>query len=153
MKQAVESKLAEMEKAGIIARVDKPTDWIKNMTAVWKAASARICLDPRELNKAVKCNNFGMPAIDDVLPRPKCSECILDAKEGFLHVKLSEESSFLTTFWGPQCRYRWCRLPFAGLCSAPEELQRRLQAVMHGTDEVAVVADDIVIFGRSGGTT
>ena len=30
MKQAVESKLAEMEKAGIIARVDTPTDWISN---------------------------------------------------------------------------------------------------------------------------
>ena len=30
MKQAIESKLAEMEKAGIIARVDTPTDWISN---------------------------------------------------------------------------------------------------------------------------
>ena len=56
MKQAVESKLAEMEKAGIIARVDTPTDWISNMTAVWKAIKSKcacICLDPRDLNKAV----------------------------------------------------------------------------------------------------
>jgi len=151
MKQAVESKLAEMEKAGIIARVDTPTDWISNMTAVWKAdkKQVRICLDPRDLNKAVKRNHFEMPTLDDVLPRLVGAKVfsILDAKDGFLHVKLSEESSFLTTFWGPQCRYRWCRLPF-GLCSAPEEFQRRLQSVMHGIDGVAVVADDILIFGK-----
>ena len=151
MKQAVESKLAEMEKAGIIAQVDTPTDWISNMTAVWKAdkKQVRICLDPRDLNKAVKRNHFGMPTLDDVLPRLVGAKVfsILDAKDGFLHVKLSEESSFLTTFWGPQCRYRWCRLPF-GLCSAPEEFQRRLQSVLYGIDGVAVVADDILIFGK-----
>ena len=97
----------------------------------------------------MKRNHFGMPTLDDVLPRLVGAKVfsILDAKDGFLHVKLSEESSFLTTFWGPQCRYRWCRLPF-GLCSAPEEFQRRLQAVMHGIDGVAVVADGILIFGK-----
>ena len=34
-----------------------------------------------------------------------------------MHVKLTESSSFLTTFWGPQGRYRWLRLPF-GISSA-----------------------------------
>ena len=97
----------------------------------------------------MKHNHFGMPTLDDVLPRLVGAKVfsILHAKDGFLHVKLSEESRFLTTFWGPQCRYRWCRLPF-GLCSAPEEFQRCLQSVMHGIDGVAVVADDILIFGK-----
>ena len=116
MKQAVESKFAEMEKAGIIAQVDTPTDWISNMTAVWKAdkKQVRICLDPQDLNKAVKRNHFGMPTLDDVLPRLVGAKVfsILDAKDGFLHVKLSEESSFL------------------------------------GIDGVAVLADDILIFGK-----
>ena len=63
MKQAVESKLAEMKKAGIIASVDTPTDWICNMTAVWKVDKKQvcICLDPRELNKPGKRNHFRIP--------------------------------------------------------------------------------------------
>ena len=54
-----------------------------------------------------------------------------------MHIRLSEHSSWLTTFWGPACRYRWLRLPF-GISSAPEEFQRR----------VVVVADDILIYGK-----
>ena len=147
---ATETKLREMEKAGIIKKVEEPTDWISSMTVVWKAdkRQIRICLDPRDLNKAIKQNHFNMPTIDDVLPRLNGAKVfsILDAKDGFLHIHLTEKSSYLTTFWGPNGRYRWCRLPF-GLSSAPEEFQRRLQNALHGIEGVAVVADDILVFG------
>ena len=97
------------------------------MTVVWKVdiKQLRICLDPRDLNKSVKHNHIGMPTLDDVLPRLIGAKVfsILDPKDGFLHVKLS----VLTMFWGPQCRYRWCRLTFR-LCFAPEEFQRHLQS-------------------------
>ena len=90
-----------------------------------------------------------MPTMDDVLPllgRAKIFS-LLDVKDGFMHIHLSEHSSWLTTFWGPACRYRWLRLPF-GISSAPEEFQRRLQAALHGLEGVAVVADDILIYGK-----
>ena len=108
----------------------------------------RVCLDPRDLNKAICRNHFGMPVLDDVLPQLNNARIfsLLDAKDGFLHIKLSERSSLLTTFRGPNCRYRWLRLPF-GLSSAPEEFQRRLQGVLHGVEGIAVVADDILVFG------
>lgn len=35
-----------------------------------------------------------------------------------------------------------------GLAPAPEELQRRLHEVFYDLDGIAVVADDILIFGR-----
>ncbi|KAL5515944.1 hypothetical protein EMCRGX_G001194 [Ephydatia muelleri] len=41
MKTAVESKLAEMEAEGWIVKVDGPTEWISNLTAVWKADKAK----------------------------------------------------------------------------------------------------------------
>ena len=69
---------------------------------------------------------------------------MLDAKDGFLQVRLNDQS---TTFWGPKGKYRWLRLPF-GLSSAPEEFQRRLQAVLYEIDSVVVVADDILIYGK-----
>ena len=41
-------KAAQLEEKGVIARVDQPTDWISNLTAVWKAdqKQVRVCLDP-----------------------------------------------------------------------------------------------------------
>eukprot|EP00731_Ephydatia_muelleri_P010090 Em0005g676a len=110
-----ETKLREMEKAEIIKKVEEPTDWISSMTVVWKAdkRQIRICLDPRDLNKVIKWNHFNMPTIDDALPRLDGAKdfSILDAKDGFLHIHLTEKSSYLTTFWGPNGRYRWCHLP------------------------------------------
>lgn len=37
-------------------------------------------------------------------------------------------------------------MPF-GISSAPEEFQRWLQAALHGIEGVAVVADDVLVFG------
>ena len=71
---------------------------------------------------------------------------LLDAKDGFLQVKLSETSSFLKTFWGAGHKYRWLRMPF-GISSAPEGFQRRLQDALHGLEGVAVVADDTLVYG------
>ena len=107
----------------------------------------RICLDPRDLNKAIKRNHFNMPTIDDVLPRLNGAKVfsILNAKDGFSHIHLTKKSSYLTTFCGPNGRYRWWRLPF-GLSSSPEKFQQRLQNALHGIEGVAVVADDILLF-------
>ena len=40
---------------GVIVRVDEPTDWVSNYVAVEKPdGSLHVCLDPQELNKAIK---------------------------------------------------------------------------------------------------
>ena len=79
-----------LEKSGMIARVETPTEWISNLTAVWKAdkTQVRVCLDPRDLNKAIRRNHFKMPTLDDVLPELTGAKVfsILDAKDGFLQI-------------------------------------------------------------------
>jgi len=47
----------------------------------------------------------------------------IDAKSGFLQIKLDYESNLLTTFNSPIGRYRWLRLPF-GIKTGPENYQR-----------------------------
>ena len=71
---------------------------------------------------------------------------IFDAKDGFHQVLLDEKSSYLTTFWAQNDRYRYLRLPF-GLCSASEEFQRRLHEILSGIEGVEVIADDILVYG------
>ena len=86
--------------------------------------------------------------MEDVLPTLKNAKVLslVDAKDGFLQIELSERSSFLTTFWTTKRRYRKKRMPF-GLNSSPDEFQRRLNIALEGIEGLAVVADDVLIVG------
>ena len=52
----------------------------------------------------------------------------------------------MTTFWTPFGRYRYLRMPF-GISSAPEEFQHRMHLIVEGLPGVAVIADDILVYG------
>lgn len=65
-----------------------------------------------------------------------------DIKDVLQTIKLTEESSFLTTMHTPWGRYRWTRLPF-GISSAPEEFQRHLHNILCGMAGVVNIADDV----------
>ena len=146
--QEIKEKLDNLEKSGIIAKVKTPTQWISSMVAVKKPNKLRLCIDPSDLNKAVQRNHYPTPVIDDILPRLSKAKVfsVVDAKDGFLQIKLDNQSSYLTTFYTPFGLYRWLRMPF-GLKSAPEEFQRRLDECLEGLKNVAVIADDILIYG------
>ena len=70
-----------------------------------------------------------MPTIDDVLPQLADAKVFstVDARDGFWHVSLDDESSRLTTFETPFGRYRWLRqrLRF-GVSPAPEIFQKKV---------------------------
>lgn len=150
-KPVMKKLLAELETDGIITKVTKPTPWISSWILVEKdkkPGKVRGCLDPRNLNKAIRRPKLQSPTLSEITPR-LCNAkvfSVLDAKQGFNQIELDEESSYLTTFWTPFGRYRYLRMPF-GISSGPEEYQRRQQEVLEGLDNVAVVADDILVFG------
>ncbi|XP_035690003.1 uncharacterized protein K02A2.6-like [Branchiostoma floridae] len=148
LKAELKKKIDELEKKQVIARVTKPTEWISSMVVVKKPGKMRICLDPKDLNMALHRPKYQIPTLDEVLPRLAKAKVfsVLDAKDGFWQVKLDEESSYLTTFWTPFGRFRWCRMPF-GISTAPEEYQRRQHEVLEGLQGVDVIADDILVFG------
>ena len=138
-----------MEQKGHIAKVDEPTDWVSSAVYVKKRnGQLRVCLDPRELNKHVKIPKLCLPTIDDVTSRLAKAQVfvVLDTKDGFLQVKLDEDSSKLTTFHTPFARYEWLRMHF-GICSAPEEFQRHVNETMEGLEEVTAIAGDLLVTG------
>ena len=48
-----------MEQLGAIEKVDQPTEWVNSIVIVEKEdGSLRICLDPKDLNRAVKREHF-----------------------------------------------------------------------------------------------
>ena len=70
---------------------------------VRKGNKLRLCIDPRDLNKALKRSHYPMPTIEEVLPELSKAKIfsVADAKNGFWQIKLDEPSSYLTTFWTP----------------------------------------------------
>jgi len=149
LKEEVIKKIKLLEEQQVLHKVEEPTPWISSLVALKKPnGTIRPCLDPKDLNRAIVRNHYQIPTIEDVLPKLTKAKCfsLLDAKDGFLQVKLSERSKKLTTFWTPVGRYCWNRLPF-GLSSSPEEYQRRLHTVLDGLDGTQVIADDILVYG------
>ncbi|KAK3760285.1 hypothetical protein RRG08_037345 [Elysia crispata] len=136
-----------MEKQGVIAKVDKPTPWVNQVVICPKKnGELRVCLDPRELNKALKREHYVMPILDDVLHKLSHSTVFtkLDLKSGYWHVTLDEESSYLTTFQTCFGRYRYLRLPF-GLNVSAEIFQKKVLQVFGDMDGVIVVVDDLIV--------
>lgn len=137
-----------LEKDGIIAKQEEPTDWVSNILLVRKGSSFRPCLDPILLNKAIKRPDRQFTTIDEVLPELANAKVFtsVDASKGFWQVVLEEESSKLTTFSTPFGNYRWTRLPF-GISSSPEIFQMKLSEVLNGLKGTEALADDMLIIG------
>ena len=149
LRDDLKKKLHEIEQKGHIAKVDEPTDWVSSAVYVKKRnGQLRVCLDPRELNKHVKIPKLCLLTIDDVTSRLAKAQVftVLEAKDGFLQVKLDEDFSKLTTLHTPFGRYNWLRMPF-GICSAPEEFQRHVNEIIEGLEGVAAIADDLLVTG------
>ena len=140
MTDKLKKELDDMEKSGIIAKVDVPTPWVNSLVCVEKRdGSLRICLDPKDLNKAVMREHHKIPTMEDIAFRFTGMKyfTILDMKHGYWHIPLSKGSSLLTTFNTPFGRYCYRRLPF-GLHSSAEVFEKRVEQVFDG---VAMVLD------------
>jgi predicted aspartyl protease len=149
LRQKITEKLREMEVNNQIIRVEEPSEWVSSMVVALKKDKVRICIDPRDLNKAIKREHYPMKTVEEVVSTISGAKLfsVLDAKSGFLQIKLDYESSLLTTFNTPVGRYRWLRLPF-GLKCAPEIFQRVMDQMLEGIDGATAIMDDILIAGR-----
>ena len=149
MKQPLKDELTRLQEMGVIAEVDTPTDWVSSMVIVKKkSGKIRLCIDPKPLNKALKRSHYMLPVIEDIIPELTSAKVftVCDVKNGFWHVELDQQSSYLTTFQTPYGRYRYCRMPF-GISPAPEYFQQRLHQALEKIPGVFIIADDILVAG------
>ena len=64
LRDRLKSELDKDESLGVIVKVDEPTDWVNFITIVEKKkGSLRICLDPRDLNKALIREHYSCPTV------------------------------------------------------------------------------------------
>ena len=115
-----------------------------------KPAKVCICLDPSQtVNKAIIRPVHPILTLEENIHRFHEAKVFstFNIKDAFQAIKLTEDSSMLTTMHTPWGHYRWTRLPF-GITSAPEEFQRRIHDVPCGMDGVVNIAGDIIMTGQ-----
>lgn len=151
LRQKVKDKLRTMEKDGIIIRQIEPTEWVNSLVTVIKPnGSVRLCLDPRDLNKAIRRPHYPMLTIEEIVTRMPNAKYFskLDATSGFWQIQLDEDSSKLCTFNSPLGRFRFLRMPF-GLNCASEIYQSVMSRMVEDIDGAEVIVDDILVWGET----
>ena len=115
LQDRLKKELDTREENGVIKRIEEPTDWINSLVLVEKPdGSLRICLDPRDLNKAIKREHYQLATFDEIASRLTGATRFtkLDANKGYLQIPLDEQSSKLTTTNTLQGRYCFLQLPY-----------------------------------------
>ncbi|CAM1325938.1 Uncharacterised protein r2_g3487 [Pycnogonum litorale] len=149
LRQKIKAELDRMVKMDVIKAVQEPTDWVSSITYVRKQdGSLRICLDPKDLNLALKRGQHYTPTLEELTHRFKNANIFskLDAKSGYWSVVLDPQSQLYTTFNSPFGRYCFKRLPF-GLKISQDVFQAAMDDILDGLEGVVSIHDDIVIFG------
>ena len=80
-----------MESLDVIEKVAEPTDWVNSMVTIIKPnGKIRICIDLRDLNKAVKREYYPMRTINEIITRMQNASVfsVLDVSSGFWQVRL-----------------------------------------------------------------
>ena len=151
MKEKLKNELDRLESLDIIEKVSEPTDWVNAMVMVEKKdGTVRLCIDPVDLNKAIKRPHYPIPTFEDAVAEIDGAVIFskLDARSGYWILPLSTRSSYLTTFSTIFGRYRWKRYPF-GLVSAQDEFQRKMEEAFEGLKGIRILVDDILVYGKS----
>ena len=132
----------------IIQAVHETTDWVNNLVLVEKPdGSLRICIDPKELNKAIKRHHYAHPTAEDILSQMSGAKYFRkrDASNAYWQIELDEESSKLLTFNSPFGRYQFLRMPYV-IHSAGDVCQQKIAQIIDGIDGSANSQDGIIIW-------
>lgn len=118
-----------------------------------KDGNTRLCVDYRKLNKKIVKDRYPLPLIDDQVDQLQGSIffSVLDLKDGFFHVPISEDSIKYTAFIVPDGHYEFLKTPF-GLCNSPAVFQKFINAVFRNhiaRGSVLTYMDDLIIPSRT----
>jgi len=112
----------------------------------------RMVVDYRRLNEMTRHDSYSLPLISEVLQKQsgKTVFTVLDMKQGFHQLPLSEESRPLTAMSVPGGLWQWKVLPM-GVRNGNALFQRMMDNILKDEPSADVFVDDVII--SSGGST
>ena len=132
---AVHQEIQQMEKLGVIKKIDEPTEWCHPIVIVPKPnGSIRLCIDLTKLNQGIQRELYQLESVDETIAKIG-NECIvmskLDANSGYWQIPLDENSQRYTAFITPFGRYCCTRGPF-GMNSMQEIFNKKMDIIIEG---------------------
>ena len=137
---------------GIITPVTEPTEWVNSMTYPMKPSGELcICLDPKDLNKAIIREYYRPPPPEEITQKPSRATVSskFDAYKGFFAYKLDKASSLKTTF-NATPRRGWCRylrMSMGAKCSQ-DAFQMKMDRILEGLDGLIAIHNDITVYSK-----
>ena len=101
VRQDLEEQLRRDEELGVIEKTEGPTPWISPVDVVSKKeGKVRVCIDMRQVNKAIKRERHVTPTISEIVNDLNGAKIFskLDLNQGYNQLELDQESRYLTTF-------------------------------------------------------
>ena len=130
-----------MIKLDVIEPVSEPTEWVNPLVTVEKPnGKLRVCLDPRDLNKAIKRQHYKLPTAEELFSEMTGARYFSKLTPATDIGKLK-----LTTPFG---RFCFKRLPY-GMLSASEIFQADISEIIEGLEGARNSQDDIIVWGET----
>ena len=146
----VEAELERLEDAGVIEKVEGPTEWVSPIVIQPKRETEeiRICTDMREANKAIKRTRHTIPTIEEIRHRLNGAKYYtkIDLKNAYHQLELCPESRNITTFTTHKGLRRNTRLNF-GTNSAAELFHEEIRKKLADIFNCFNIYDDILVYG------
>ena len=129
------------------------SNWVANIVPVPKKdGKVRMCVDYRDLNRAIPKDNFPLPQIDTLINNIMTNMffSFMDGFSGYNQIKMAEEDkakTALTTHWGT---YAYDIMPFE-LKNVGATYQRAMVTLFHDMmhKEIELYVDDMIAKSRT----
>ncbi|KAM7300391.1 uncharacterized protein ISCGN_020955 [Ixodes scapularis] len=145
LQEAVESEIQQMLQQGIIEPSESPYQ-SPVVVAKKKDKSMRLCIDFRQLNRALISDNEPIPRVDMMFAQLGRSRYFskFDFSKGYWQVPMHEEAKPMTAFSSRLGLYQFRVMPF-GIKTAPAIFTRLMRKVVQGLPKVYHYFDDVLI--------
>jgi len=147
----VEKELENLEKAGILRKVNT-SEWATPIVPVLKKeGKIRICGDYSvTLNSNLIVDDHPLPTIDELFSEMAggTSFSKIDLKQAYLQLEVREEDQQYLTLNTHRGLYRPTRLMY-GIASAPAIWQREIENILRDIPGVTIFLDDIKVTGTN----
>ena len=115
VREEVSTELHRLEADGIIEKIDS-SPWVSNLViSRRKNGELRLCIDLKEVNKAIIPDKYPLPTIDELSASFHGARIFTKMRRSYLQVRLAAESRYLTAFVtheGPRMLFRRSYLPY-----------------------------------------
>ena len=165
LQDAFHEEIRSLEQLGILELVNEVIKWVNSFVIMEKKVPCnssnshspghtvnrklRICLDLRDLNKALEREPYCTHSIEEIIGKFHGMKwfTIADFNKGYLMVVLHPELRKLTTMALDIGIFQWTKLPMGSII-AQDEFQRELDTIFLDVPGVTGIADDMIIYEK-----